>query len=67
MAKDQKKKKKSVGKASMMDQISTNKQGVRKQIRRLQAQNTTRKNKATVKDKQIKNALGEPLRLLMHR
>ncbi|KAK3556721.1 hypothetical protein QTP70_015080 [Hemibagrus guttatus] len=53
------KKKKSTKKASVMDQISTNKQGVRKQIRRLQAHNTTRKNKATVKNKQIKDALEE--------
>ncbi|KAB5584520.1 hypothetical protein PHYPO_G00108490 [Pangasianodon hypophthalmus] len=52
-------KKKSTKKASMMDQISTNKQGVRKQIRRLQTHNTARKNKATVKDKQLRNALEE--------
>lgn len=53
------KKKKNTEKAAVMNQISTNKQGVKKQIRRLQAHNQTRKNKATVKDKQIKNALGE--------
>ncbi|KAG7326872.1 hypothetical protein KOW79_010273 [Hemibagrus wyckioides] len=52
-------KRKSTKKVSVMDQISTNKQGVRKQIRRLQAHNTTRKNKATVKNKQIKDALEE--------
>ncbi|XP_017336220.1 ribosomal protein S19 binding protein 1 [Ictalurus punctatus] len=52
-------KKKCTKKASVMDQISTNKQGVRKQLRRLQPHNTTRKNKATVKDKQIRNALEE--------
>ncbi|KAK2857536.1 hypothetical protein Q7C36_005455 [Tachysurus vachellii] len=53
------KKKKSPRKTSVMDQISTNKQGVRKQVRRLQTHNTTRKNNATVKNKQIKNALEE--------
>ncbi|KAM9483402.1 active regulator of SIRT1 isoform 1-T1 [Clarias gariepinus] len=52
-------KKKRTKKASVMEQISTNKQGVRKQIRRLQAHKTSRKNKATVKDKQIRNALEE--------
>ncbi|KAF7711190.1 ribosomal protein S19 binding protein 1 [Silurus meridionalis] len=52
-------KKKNPKKTSVMDQISTNKQGVKKQIRRLQANNKTRKNKATVKDKQIRNALEE--------
>ncbi|KAF5905046.1 active regulator of SIRT1, partial [Clarias magur] len=53
------KKKRTKKAASVMEQISTNKQGVRKQIRRLQAHKTSRKNKATVKDKQIRNALEE--------
>lgn len=53
--------KKKEEKAPVMDRISTNKQGVRKQIRRLQAHNPSRKNKATVKDKRIRNALGEYL------
>lgn len=57
--KNPKKKKKGPQKASLMDQISSNKQGVRKQIRQLQANSRTPKSKATVKDKKIKNALGE--------
>ncbi|XP_060774828.1 ribosomal protein S19 binding protein 1 [Neoarius graeffei] len=52
----QKKKKKSTKKASVMDQISTNKQGVRKRLRRVQGRKS-RKNKVMVKDKRIRNAL----------
>ncbi|XP_076871877.1 active regulator of SIRT1 [Brachyhypopomus gauderio] len=44
---------------TMMDQISSNKQGVRKQIRQLQAHSQARKSKTTVKDKHVKNALEE--------
>ncbi|XP_072538925.1 active regulator of SIRT1 [Salminus brasiliensis] len=53
------KKKQSSKKASLMAHISTNRQGVRKQIRHLQTHGKTVKSKATVKDKHIKNALEE--------
>ncbi|XP_036425948.1 ribosomal protein S19 binding protein 1 [Colossoma macropomum] len=51
--------KKSSQKVSVMDQISSNKKGVRKQIRRLQAHSRAAKSKTTVKDKRVKNALEE--------
>lgn len=56
----------STKKAAVVDQISTSKQGVRKQIRRLQTHKKTGKNRATVKDKQIRNALGEYLNSFIH-
>ncbi|KAL7890805.1 hypothetical protein AOLI_G00002810 [Acnodon oligacanthus] len=51
--------KKSSQKVSVMDQISSNKKGVRKQIRRLRARNRAAKSKTTVKDKRVINALEE--------
>ncbi|XP_026869418.1 active regulator of SIRT1 isoform X1 [Electrophorus electricus] len=51
--------KKSCQKTTLMDQISSNKQGVRKQIRQLQAHSQARKSKVTVKNKNVKNALEE--------
>ncbi|XP_017548414.1 ribosomal protein S19 binding protein 1 [Pygocentrus nattereri] len=51
--------KKSSQKVSVMDQISSNKKGVRKQIRQLQAHSRSAKSKTTVKDKRVKNALEE--------
>ncbi|KAJ8263879.1 hypothetical protein GJAV_G00142460 [Gymnothorax javanicus] len=53
------KKNHAVGKPGVMDQISSNRQGVTKQIRRLQGQRGSSKNKATVKDKRIKYAVDE--------
>ncbi|KAI4893907.1 hypothetical protein NFI96_013428 [Prochilodus magdalenae] len=57
--KSQQKKKNNSQKVSVMDQISSNKQGVRRQIRRLQAHSRSAKSKTTVKDKRIRNALEE--------
>ncbi|XP_066519736.1 ribosomal protein S19 binding protein 1 [Hoplias malabaricus] len=52
-------KKKNSQTKSVMDQISSNKQGVRKQIRLLRTHGKAPKSKTTVKDKHIKNALEE--------
>ena len=41
-----------------MDMVSTNRRGVTKQVKRLQGRLGPGKSKATVKDKRIKNAVG---------
>lgn len=51
--------KKTPGKAKVMDLVSTNRQGVSKQVRRLQGRIGTGKSKTTVKDKRIKSAVEE--------
>ncbi|XP_061078081.1 ribosomal protein S19 binding protein 1 [Conger conger] len=43
----------------VMDQISSNRQGVTRQVRRLQGRLGSGKSKATVKDKRIKSAVDE--------
>ncbi|XP_051562923.1 ribosomal protein S19 binding protein 1 [Myxocyprinus asiaticus] len=53
------KQKNSSHKASLMNQINSNKQRVHKQIRRLKNQRGAVKSKTTVKDKHIKYALDE--------
>lgn len=45
--------------ATVMELVNTNRQGVSKQVKRLQGRLGTRKSKATVKDKRIKCALEE--------
>lgn len=45
--------------ATVMELVDTNRQGVSKQVKRLQGRQGTRKSKATVKDKRIKYALGQ--------
>ncbi|KAG9338876.1 hypothetical protein JZ751_025316 [Albula glossodonta] len=47
------------GEGGLMDQISSNRQGVTKQVRRLQGRLGAGKSKATVKDKHIKCAVDE--------
>lgn len=44
---------------SARDLISSNRQGVRKQLRRLQGHQGAQKSKATVKDKHVKSAIDE--------
>ncbi|KAL4647818.1 active regulator of SIRT1 [Arapaima gigas] len=43
----------------IMDQISSNKQGVTRQIRRLRGQHCSAKPRATIKDKKMKSAVDE--------
>lgn len=45
--------------ASVMQLVSTNRQGVTKQVKRLQGRLGPGKSKATVKDKRIKSAVGQ--------
>lgn len=47
------------GGGGVMDQISSNRQGVTKQVRRLQGRLGSGKSKATVKDKRIRSAVDE--------
>ncbi|KAG5278808.1 hypothetical protein AALO_G00102980 [Alosa alosa] len=54
----QKQKKRKAG-ASARDLISSNRQGVSKQLRRLQGHQGAAKSKATVKDKRVKSAIDE--------
>ncbi|RVE75859.1 hypothetical protein OJAV_G00003080 [Oryzias javanicus] len=54
-----KKKKKTPNTAAAMEQISTNRQGVTRQVKRLQGRLGPGKSKATVKDKRIKSAIEE--------
>ncbi|XP_067087926.1 ribosomal protein S19 binding protein 1 [Osmerus mordax] len=57
--KGQSKKTQTPGKAKVMDLVGTNRQGVSKQVRRLQGRLGTGKAKTTVKDKRIKSAVEE--------
>lgn len=57
--KSQAKNKKTPSKASVMELVSTNRQGVRKQVRRLQGQLGPARSKATVKHKRTKSAVEE--------
>ncbi|XP_030638440.1 active regulator of SIRT1 [Chanos chanos] len=57
--KDKKKKGKSTQKVQIMDLISSNREGVCKQVRRLQGRSGAGKSKATVKNKHIRSALDE--------
>lgn len=45
--------------AKVMELVSTNRQGVSKQVKRLQGRLGSGKSKATVKDKRIKSAVGQ--------
>ncbi|XP_011476657.1 active regulator of SIRT1 isoform X2 [Oryzias latipes] len=54
-----KKKKKTPSSAAVMEQISSNRQGVSRQVKRLQGRLGPGKSKATVKDKRIKSAIEE--------
>lgn len=45
--------------ATVMELVSTNRQGVTKQVKRLQGRLGPGKSKATVKDKRIKSAVGQ--------
>ncbi|KAF6720157.1 Active regulator of SIRT1 [Oryzias melastigma] len=54
-----KKKKTTPNTAAAMEQISTNRQGVTRQVKRLQGRLGPGKSKATVKDKRIKSAIEE--------
>lgn len=45
--------------AKVMELVSTNRQGVTKQVKRLQGRLGSGKSKATVKDKMIKSAVGQ--------
>lgn len=56
---NKKQKKKTPGKAKAMELVSTNRQGVSVQVRRLQGRAGPGKSKATVKDKRIKSAVEE--------
>ena len=47
---------------SAKDLISSNKQGVRKQLKRLQGHRGSAKSKATVKDKHVKSSIGKPVK-----
>ncbi|CDR12849.1 unnamed protein product [Oncorhynchus mykiss] len=53
------KKKHTQSKVELMGLVSTNRQGVSRQVRRLQGRLGPGKSKATVKDKRIKSAVGE--------
>jgi hypothetical protein len=53
------KKKHTPSKAEVMGLVSSNRQGVSRQVRRLQGRLGPGKSKATVKDKRIKSAVGE--------
>ncbi|KAL1273453.1 hypothetical protein QQF64_029315 [Cirrhinus molitorella] len=53
------KKSSSFCKSELMEQISTDKQGVKRRIRQLQRPGGSTRSKNTVKDKHIKSALGE--------
>ncbi|KAL1005642.1 hypothetical protein UPYG_G00061720 [Umbra pygmaea] len=52
-------KKHTASKAEVMNSVSTNRQGVSRQVRRLQGRLGPGKSKATVKDKRIKSAVEE--------
>lgn len=55
----EKKKKKTPSPVDVMDLVSSKRSGVTKQKKRLQGQMGPGKNKATVKDKRIKSAVGQ--------
>ncbi|XP_034740918.1 active regulator of SIRT1 [Etheostoma cragini] len=55
----QKKKQQTPSSAKVMELVSTNRQGVTKQVKRLQGRLGPGKSKATVKDKRIKSAVEE--------
>ncbi|KAM3865385.1 active regulator of SIRT1 [Diretmus argenteus] len=57
--KGQAKKQQTPSKANVMELVSTNRQGVTKQVKRLQGRQGRGKSKATVKDKRIKSAVEE--------
>uniref|UniRef100_A0A3Q3K1P0 Active regulator of SIRT1 n=1 Tax=Monopterus albus TaxID=43700 RepID=A0A3Q3K1P0_MONAL len=52
--------------ATVMELVSTKRQGVRKQVKRLQGRLGPGKSKATVKDKRIKSAVGQSARSPTH-
>lgn len=54
-----KKKAQTPSSATVMDLVSTKKQGVTRQVKRLQGRLGHGKSKATVKDKRIKSAVGK--------
>uniref|UniRef100_A0A8C8DC15 Active regulator of SIRT1 n=1 Tax=Oryzias sinensis TaxID=183150 RepID=A0A8C8DC15_9TELE len=54
-----KKKKKTPSSTAVMEQISSNRQGVSRQVKKLQGRLGPGKSKATVKDKRIKSAIEE--------
>ncbi|XP_035516061.1 active regulator of SIRT1 [Morone saxatilis] len=58
-SKVKKKKQQTPSSASVMDLVSTKRQGVTKQVKRLQGRLGPGKSKATVKDKRIKSAVEE--------
>ncbi|XP_028309199.1 active regulator of SIRT1 [Gouania willdenowi] len=59
VSKEKQKKKQTLSSSSVMELVSTNRQGVTKQVKRLQGRLGPRKNKATVKDKRIRSAVEE--------
>ncbi|KAM3624390.1 uncharacterized protein V6R79_022824 [Siganus canaliculatus] len=54
-----KRKRQTPSSATVMDLVSTKRQGVTKQLKRLQGRQVSRKSKVTVKDKRIKSAVEE--------
>lgn len=64
--KQQKKKQQTPSSATAMKLVSTNRQGVTKQVKRLQGRLGAGKSKATVKDKRIKSAVGQCARSPAH-
>uniref|UniRef100_A0A3Q0R5C4 Active regulator of SIRT1 n=1 Tax=Amphilophus citrinellus TaxID=61819 RepID=A0A3Q0R5C4_AMPCI len=61
VSKVKKKKQQTPSSATVMELVSTKRQGVTKQVKRLQGRLGPGKSKATVKDKRIKSAVGQSI------
>lgn len=66
VSKAKKKKQQTPSSATVMELVSTKRQGVAKQVKRLQGRLGPGKSKATVKDKRIKSAVGQSALLVLN-